>query len=182
MTDAAALGEGRARTVAAMKLDAVTPLLEPGERAVAGTKAMPRGAAHEAILGAAGGVAGGTVAPALAGAGFLAGAQAGEGAGDEGRAERADAGVDVGRAQQILLVVTDRRLLLCTTTWRGKPKEVAAALDRTAIQGVAMGEAKLFGQRMPEIVLTLASGAEVGFGVAKVNRSDGEAVVAALTG
>ena len=45
-----------------------------------------------------------------------------------------------------------------------------------------MGSSKLFGQTMPEIQLTLASGAEAGFGVAKVDRKDGEAVAAALGG
>ena len=44
-----------------------------------------------------------------------------------------------------------------------------------------MGETKLFGQKMAEIVLTTSTGAEAGFGVAKINRSDGEAVVEALT-
>ncbi len=164
-----------------MKLSSVTPLLDDGEHPIAAVKALPRGSVHEAILGAAGAVAGGTVSPAAAGAGLAAGQRAGEGAADRGRTERAEAGVDVGHEHHVLLVVTDRRLAVCSTTWRGRPKAVVAALDRAAIAAVALGETKLFGQKMPEIVLTTSAGAEVGFGVAKVNRADGEAVVAALT-
>ncbi len=163
-----------------MKLDGFESLLDPGERPLAAVKAMPRGAAQETILGAAGGVAGGSVSPALAGGGFVLGQKAGESAGDQGRAEREEAGVDVGRAQQVCLVVTDRRLVLCRTNWRGKPKDVMAALDRSAIAKVELGETKLFGQKMAEIVLTTSTGAEVGFGVAKINRSDGEVVVDVL--
>lgn len=157
-------------------------LLADGERLVAATKAMPRGSAHEIILGAAGSVTGGTISPLLAGAGAMVGARAGSQEGDRGRSERSAAGVDVAAATNILLAVTDRRVVLLKLSSFGKPKAVEAALARRAIAGVVMGETKLFGQRMAEIVLTTTEGHEVGFGVAKVHRRDGEAVVAALAG
>lgn len=157
-------------------------LLADGERLVAATKAMPRGSAHEVILGAAGSVAGGTISPALAGAGAIVGAKAGSEEGDLGRSERSAAGVDVAGATHVLLAVTDRRVALIKLGAFGKPKSVEAALERSAISRVVMGETKLFGQRMPEIVITTTEGHEVGFGVAKVHRRDGEAVVAALAG
>jgi len=156
-------------------------VLGPGETLVAATKAMPRGAAHEVILGAAGGVAAAGVSPGLSGAGMIAGQKAGAGVGDEGRAERDAAGVDVGNATQVLLGVTDRRLVMIKLSALGKAKEILAAVDRSEITGVAMGETKLFGQTMAELVLKLSGEAEVGFGIAKVHRKDGDAVLAALS-
>jgi hypothetical protein len=151
-----------------------------GETVVAAAKTIPRGSAHEAILGAAGAVAGGTVNPALAGTGSVFGSDVGEATGDAGRQERAEAGADVGKASQVLLVVTERAVLLFPLSALGRPKEMLARLERSDISSTAQGEAKLFGQRMMEIVLTTAAGAEIGFGVAKVHRREGEAVLAAL--
>lgn len=155
-------------------------ILEPGEALVAAVKATPRGAAHEVILGAAGGVAAAGVSPGLAGAGLIAGQRAGSGPTEEGKAEREAAGVDVGNATQVLLAVTDRRVAMIKLSALGKAKEVLAAIDLSTITGVGMGETKLFGQTMAEIVLTLNGDVEVGFGVAKVHRKDGDSVVAAL--
>ncbi|MDW3220514.1 MAG: hypothetical protein R8F63_18040 [Acidimicrobiales bacterium] len=155
-------------------------MLDTGETILAATKAMPRGAVNEVILGAAGAVVGGTVAPAAAGVGAVLGSRAGEGVGDAGRDERAEAGLDVGNASQVLLAVTDQRVALFAVNAFGKPKELTAAIGRDRIGAVSMGETKVFGQTMAEIVLTLDTGAEVGFGVAKVHRKHGDAVVAAL--
>jgi hypothetical protein len=168
-----------------MKLDAmikrIGPSIPAGESVLAATKATPRGAAHAAILGAAGAVGGATVAGGLAGAGAVAGGHAGATAGEAGRAERDDAGVDVGSASQVLLVATDRSVLLFALSGLGRPKDLTAQLDRDRISSVAIGETKLFGQKMMEIVITTATGAEAGFGVAKVHRRQGEAVMAALS-
>ena len=155
-------------------------VLEPGETLVAALKAMPRGSVQEIILGAASGVAAAGVSPELLGLGMIAGQKAGLSHTEEGRAERQAAGVDVGSAVQILLGVTDRRVVLIALSTMGKAKEALAAVDLSDIAGVAMGESKLFGQTMAEIVLTLDGGAEAGFGVAKVHRKDGDSVVAAL--
>ena len=169
-----------------MKLEKVREqaagLLEAGETIEAAAKVMPRGAAHEAILGGAGAVGGMAGGAALAGAGAVIGAKAGEATGDAGRAEREEAGLDVGKATQVIFAVTDRRIVLLKRSALGKPKEVLAGLEREHVTSVVMGSSKLFGQTMPEIQLTLASGAEAGFGVAKVDRKDGEAVIAALGG
>ena len=167
-----------------MKLDKVREqaagLLDAGETIEAVAKVTPRGAAHEAILGGAGAVGGAAAGAALAGAGAAIGAKAGESAGDAGRAERDEAGLDVGNATQVIFAVTDRRIVLFKKSAFGKPKEVLAGLERAHVTSVVMGETSLFGQTMPEIQLTLASGAEAGFGVAKIDRKDGEAVIAAL--
>ncbi|MEM9465599.1 MAG: hypothetical protein AAGA90_09500 [Actinomycetota bacterium] len=169
-----------------MKLDKfraqAAPLLDAGETVAAVAKVTPRGAAHEAILRGAGGAGGLAAGPALAGAGAAIGSAVGEQAGDAGREERDDAGLDVGNAMQVIFAVTDRRIVLLKRSALGKPKELLAALEREHVTGVVMGSTKLFGQTMPEIQLTLASGAEAGFGVAKVDRKDGDAVVAALGG
>ena len=126
-------------------------------------------------------VAGGTVSGGLAGAGAIAGSHAGSSVGDAGRAERDDAGVDVGSASQVLLVATDQSVLLFALSGLGRPKDLTARLERTRIASVATGEAKLFGQKMMAIVITTESGAEAGFGVAKVHRRHGDAVTAALS-
>ncbi len=111
---------------------------------------------------------------------MIVGQKAGSGPSDQGRAEREAAGVDVGNASQVLLGVTDRRVVMIKLSALGRAKEILAAVDRTAITTAEMGETKLFGQSMAEIVLTLNGGAEVGFGVAKVHRRDGDAVLVAL--
>jgi hypothetical protein len=80
----------------------------------------------------------------------------------------------------VALVVTDRRLVLCALNWRGRPKEAIAALDRAAIGSVTKGATRLFGQSMTEIVVTTTAGADAGFGVARIHRGDGDAVMAAL--
>ncbi|GJM37019.1 MAG: hypothetical protein DHS20C19_03860 [Acidimicrobiales bacterium] len=155
-------------------------MLGAGETIVAATKAMPRGAVNEVILGAAGAVAGGTVAPVAAGVGAVLGSKAGESLSEAGRDERTEAGLDVGNASHVLLAVTDRRVALFAINAFGKPKELTAAIGRDRITAVTMGQTKVFGQSMAEIVLALDTGAEVGFGVAKVHRKHGDAVVAAL--
>ncbi len=156
-------------------------VLESGETLVAAAKATPRGSAYAVIVGAAGGVAAAGVSPGLAGAGMIAGQKAGAGPTEEGRAEREAAGVDVGTETQVLLAVTARRVAMIKLSAFGKAKEVLASVDRSEISGVTMGETKLFGQTMAEIVLTLGEDAEVGFGVARVHRKDGDSVVAALS-
>ncbi|MFT5202935.1 MAG: hypothetical protein ACI9C1_002332 [Candidatus Aldehydirespiratoraceae bacterium] len=123
-----------------------------GEAVLAAVKVIPRGAAHATILGAAGAVAVGVVGPALTGAGAVLGSAAAEGSGVAGQAERADADLDVGSAPQAPL-----------------------------IESISSGEARLFGQKLMEIMITTTSGGEAGFGVAKVHRKHGDAVVEMLT-
>ncbi len=170
-----------------MKLDKfrsqAAALLAAGETVIAVAKVTPRGAAEEAILRGAGG-AGGLAAggAALAGVGAVIGAKSGEVQGDAGRTERDNAGLDVGRAMQVLLAVTDQRIVLLKRSGLGKPKQILASMGRDQVVTATFGSTKLFGQTMGEIVLTLGSGAEAGFGVAKIDRKDGESVVAALSG
>ncbi len=159
----------------------IEPMVPPGETVIALTKAVPRGAAHEIILGAAGAVGGATAAPVLAGAGGVLGSTAGQGHGDAGRAERAEADLDVGRATNVLLVATDQSVMVFALSGLGRPKEAPARLDRSQITSVGIGEARLFGQKMMEIVVVTATGAEAGFGVAKVHRRYGQMVVEALS-
>lgn len=160
----------------------VASLLEVGETVEAAVKVTPRGAAHEAIMRGAGAAGGTAVSGALAGAGAAIGAKFGAGAGDAGRAERTDADLDVGPATQVVLAVTERRIVLIKRSALGRPKEILSDADRAAIRSAELRDAKLFGQNMPEIVLEMTSGAEAGFAVAKVDRKDGDAVLAALGG
>ena len=160
----------------------VAPLLEVDERVEAAVKVTPRGAAHEAIMRGAGAAGGTAVSGGLAGAGAAIGAKFGAEAGDAGRAERAEAGLDVGVAAQVVLAVTDRRIVLVKRSALGKPKEILSDAARDAITSAELRDAKLFGQNMPEIVLEMASGAEAGFAVAKVDRRDGDGVLEALGG
>jgi len=169
-----------------MKLDTfrsrAAALLEPGETVAAVAKVTPRGAAEEAIIRGAGAAGGTAVSPAFTGAGAAIGGSMGESVGAVGRDEREAAGLDVGRATQVYLAVTDRRVVLFKRSALGKPKEILSSAGRADVASAVMGETKLFGQTMPEIVVTMASGAEAGFGVAKIDRKDGESVVAALQG
>lgn len=168
-----------------MKLEAARKqgahLLEAGEQIVGAVKATPRGSLHEIILGGAGASAFGQVAPALGGAGFELGRQLGQSESDEGRNERSEADVDVGRVSQVVLLATDRRILLCSTSFLGKIKEVLATVDRTRVTHVSLDSTSLFGQTMPEVLLQLDDEHEVGFGVAKIHRQAAEALVGALS-
>jgi hypothetical protein len=166
-----------------MKIAKMVQLIEPqlaGEPALAATKAVPRGAMHEVILGAAGAAVGGATAPVAAAPAAVIGSRVGASTGDAGRAERTDAGIDVGHANQVLLVVTERHIAVFALSAFGRPKHITAEIDRARLSTVYMGETSLLGQKMAEIQLVLDSGHEVGFGVAKVHRRNGDEVVAAL--
>ncbi len=166
-----------------MKIPKMVKLIEPelsGETVLAATKAIPRGAMHEVILGAAGAAVGGATTPIAAGAGAVLGTQAGAPTSEAGRAERTEAGVDVGRANQVLLVVTARRVALFALSAMGRPKGLTASVDRASLASVTMGESKLFGQKMREIRIRTDSGHEIGFGVAKVHGKYADEVLAAL--
>ena len=167
-----------------MKLDKfraqAAGLLEAGETVEAVAKVTPRGVAEEFIIRGAAGAGAGAVSPTLWAAGAAAADGMASSAGDEGRDERAEAGIDLGNAQQVIFAVTGQRLVFFKRSALGKPKEILASLPRNEVAAAVMGETKLFGQTMPEIQLTNAAGAEVGFGVAKIDRKDGEAIVAAL--
>ena len=158
----------------------LAPLLDSGEHVVAAVKATPRGAAQEAIARGAGAAGGASVSASLAGPGAVAGEQFGTRHGEAGRQERRDAGLDVGNATQVVLVVTAHRVLLVERTAFGRPKAILAATDRSLVASVEQRESTLFGQSMPEIVLTMASGVEAGFSIARVDRADAQVVLAAL--
>ena len=160
--------------------DRCAPLLDISETLVAAAKVSPRGSAYEVILGAAGAVGGGAVSPTLAGAGAVVGAGAAASLGDAGRVERSDLGLDVGRATQVLLGVTDCRVVLVQLSALGRPKTIMASVDLARIERVALGETSLLGQKMTEIVFTFAGAAETGFGAAKIHRGDAERVVAEI--
>ena len=166
-----------------MKIEKMVQLVEPqlgGELVLAATKAVPYGAMHEVILGAAGASVGGATLPAAAGAGAVLGERIAAPVGEAGRAERTDAGVDLGKANHVLLVVTERRIALFALSAFGRPKDLTAAIDRSDCDVVYLGETTLLGQKMPEIQIVLDSGHELGFGVAKVHRRYGDEVVSAL--
>ena len=166
-----------------MQIAKMVQLIEPqlgGEPVLAATKAVPHGAMHEVILSAAGAAVGGETTPLAAGAGAALGSQVGAPTGEAGRAERSAAGLDVGSANQVLLVVTEQRIVLFALSAFGRPKDLTAEIDRSRVDAVYMGETSLLGQKMAEIQIVLDSGHEVGFGVAKVHRNNGGEVVAAL--
>jgi len=154
--------------------DKVQADLNPGESLLAAVKVTPRGTIEQGILGAAGAVAGGAL-------GLAIGSKVGESKREAGDAERASAGLDLGNESQVLAGVTGTRLLM----WRltklgGKPKELLAGLDLSDISSMTLGEGKLMGQTMPEIVCTTTNGAEFGLRVAKVHRKGAEALIAAV--
>ncbi len=147
--------------------------LASGEQLLAAVKVTPRGSIEQGILGAAGAVS-------LGAAGAILGSKLGETTADAGTDEREAAGIDLGQSSQVLAGLTNQRLLM----WKlsalgGKPKELLASIDVGDLAGMTMGESKLFGQTMPEIVCTTSSGAEFGLRVAKVHRSQAMELLAA---
>jgi len=151
----------------------VTADLNPGETLLAAVKVTPRGTMDQGILGMAGFNAGGVL-------GLAIGSKAGQSKRDKGDKERAAAGLDLGKEEQVLAGVTQTRLLM----WKiaklgGKPKELLAGLDLSGISSMTLGEGKLMGQTMPEIVCTTTDGAEFGLRVAKVHKKNAEALIAA---
>jgi hypothetical protein len=149
-----------------MKTDAlikrVQPLLPNGESVIASCKVMPRGSARQLILGIAGAVAGGA-------GGMVASSALGRSPETEG-----------GQGTNAFMAVTERYVLIFDLGALGRPKDLTAQLERPLISSVTKGEAKLFGQKMMEIVVHLTSGDEVGFGVAKIHRKHGDSIIAAL--
>ncbi len=153
--------------------DRVKGDLRPDENLLAAVKVTPRGTIEQGILGAAGAVAGGMV-------GLVTGSKLGESKREAGDQERAAAGLDLGDESQVLAGVTEHRLLM----WKlaklgGKPKGLLASIDLSAIASMTLGEGKLMGQTMPEIVCTTTDGAEFGLRVAKIHRSRAQELIAA---
>jgi len=147
--------------------------LLPGEVLEAAVKVTPRGNIESTTLGMAGGMAAGVV-------GLMAGEKLGESARESGAEERSAAGIDLGGEAQVLAGVTDQRLLM----WKlsalgGKPKELLASMPLTEIASMELGEGKLMGQKMPEIICETTSGAVFGLRVAKVHKKDAETLIAA---
>ncbi len=147
--------------------------LASGEQLLAAVKVTPRGTIEHGILGAAGAVS-------LGAAGAIVGSTLGKTTADSGAEEREAAGIDLGHNSQVLAGLTNQRLLM----WKlsalgGKPKELLASIDVRDLTGMIMGESKLLGQTMPEIVCTTSSGAEFGLRVAKVHRSQAMELLAA---
>ena len=147
--------------------------LEPGEPLLAAVKASPAGQAHQQILGMAG-------MSQLGVPGAVAGTRLGERWSEAGEAARADAGIDTGQAMQVLVGLTDRRLLMWRVGGlRGRPRELIGALARADIDRLELGTTSLFGFTQPEVVVHTTAGASFGLAVAKVNRTDAEHLVAA---
>jgi len=147
--------------------------LNPGESLLAAVKVTPRGTIEQGILGAAGAVAGGAL-------GIVIGSKVGESGREAGDRERASAGLDLGNEAQVIAGVTQTRLLM----WKmaklgGKPKELLADLDLSDISSMTLGDGKLMGQTMPEILCTTTDGAEFGLRVAKVHKKNAAALIAA---
>lgn len=147
--------------------------LQPGESLLAAVKVTPRGTIDQDILGVAGLVAGGAI-------GMFAGSKLGNSKREAGDQERSAVGLDLGSESQVLAGVTDSRLLM----WKlaklgGKPKELLAGIDLADISSMTLGEGKLMGQTMPEIVCATTDGSEFGLRVAKIHRSLAEELIAA---
>jgi len=154
-------------------IDKVKADLQPGETLLAAVKVTPRGTIDQGILGMAGLMGGGVI-------GLAVGNKIGQSKRDDGDEERAAVGLDLSGAEQVLAGVTGSRLLM----WKisklgGKPKELLAELDLAEISSMVLGEGKLMGQTMPEIVCTATSGAEFGLRVAKVHKKGAEALITA---
>jgi len=163
------------------KLRKQTAQILGGASIIAAAKVTPSGAVTEIITGAAGAVAAAAVDPSLATAGLIAGSQAGAENTEADRAERTEAGTDLGAQTQVLLTVTPDQVVILKRSALGKPSAVLATINREDISHTALGTTKLLGQTMSEIQITLTAGATIGFGVARVHRADGESVVTALT-
>jgi len=154
-------------------IDRVKSDLQPGETLLAAVKVTPRGTIEQGILGAAGLMGGGVI-------GLAVGSKIGQSKRNDGDEERAAVGLDLGGAEQVLAGVTGSRLLM----WKisklgGKPKELLAEIDLADVSSMTLGEGKLMGQTMPEIVCATTGGAEFGLRVAKVHKKSGEALIAA---
>ncbi len=153
----------------------ITADMEPGETILSAVKATPAGEAEAGILGAAAGVA-------LGAGGFVGGAEAGAELGAEERSGTEAAGVASSKGRQVVVVLTDRRILVYTAGFSGKAKDFLGAIPLSEVSSVEMGTMKLFGQSMPQIYVTTTAGHTAGFGVAKIHKKLGVAFVEAYEG
>ncbi len=145
------------------KVSRIIDDLEPDEQVVDAIRATPGGELERVIGGAAGGVA-------LGALGFVVGAGLGERAGREARAAAEEVGVQA-KGVDVMLVLTDRRLLVYQLGMTGKPKERIGSLSRCEIADLNEGRLRILGQQMPALKVTTTSGASTAFGVARIRRA-----------
>ena len=149
--------------------------LLPKETFLVSTKATPRGLIeghilNAAVVQAAGSVTGIYFSP-------IDRTNLGEEAKNKGETERAEAGLDLGNHNQVIVGITDKRLLIWSTKFFGGAKELLAAINRSQIKSIERIETKLLVANMPAIKITLKNNSSFDLQVAKVHIKKGEQII-----
>lgn len=146
--------------------------LDPDERLLAACKAMIADQVAATILFTAGAVAAG--AP-----GAIASTRLETG---DGSAEAAATAADLATAPQMILGLTDRRLL----AWRmsgflARPRDLLGTIDRARITSARLEETKIFGFRAGRLLIDLRDSPQpLDFSVPRAHLAEAAALVAAL--
>ena len=146
-------------------------LLE-GEKILAAVKAAPSGFLEGAILSSATYVATGV---------YPAGANFGAGAKEKGQSDRAAAGLDLGNQNQVAVGLTEKRLLIWSTNWLGKPKKLLGAVNVENIKSIERVNSKLFVANMPALRVTIEGDNSFDLQVGKIHAKKLDAVVSAFS-
>lgn len=133
-------------------------LLE-GETILTSVKAAPKGILEGAILSGA----------IYSGTGVMVDSEkVGDTYKKEGEEERKSAGLDLGNHNQVIVGLTEKRVLIWSTKLFGAPKELLGAINRDDISKLERVNSKLLVANMPAIEFTLKSGGSFQLQVGKI--------------
>ena len=149
--------------------------LDSDETLLAAVKAAPQGMTDSALMGAAG-------ATAAGGLGAMVGSAMGRKTKEAGLHARAAAGIDLGRATQVIAGLSSERFLIWNTSaFLGRPRELLAEIPRDVIESITLEKSSLIGMPMAALRVTLTSEASFDLMVAKVHKKAALALVEAYT-
>jgi hypothetical protein len=156
-------------------LKAVSGDLETGEKLLAAVKAAPQGMTDSALMASAG-------ATAAGGLGALVGSAMGRKTKEAGMQARAAAGIDLGRATQVIAGLSTTRFLIWNTSaFLSRPKELLAEIPRDAIESITLEKGTLIGMPMAALRVLLKTEECFDLMVARVHKKYAIALVEAYT-
>lgn len=144
----------------------VSNVLLQDESIIVHSKVTPKGSIDGAILSAAGFSAGGAaLGMAMSGMGDQKKVQ--------GQQERESAGIDLGNHNQVIVGLSNKRLLVWSKNLVGSPKKLIAAINRNDIKDITMIETKVLTSKMPALHIELNNNTAFDLQIAKIHKKKG---------
>lgn len=136
------------------------------EKIVAHAKVTPKGSIDGAILSAAGFSAGGV---ALG----MTMSKMGDDKKLRGEQERKEAQVNLGNHGQVIVGLSNKRLLVWSKNLIGSPKKLIAAINRNDINDITMIETKILTSKMVALHIQLNNNTAFDLQIAKIHKKKG---------